>query len=187
MGIHTNEIKGTKPVRFAGLRLFESDEFIGISFDHLGTPWPILARKLEGHGVLAGIEFQGGKITLRTSAQMPFLRALVQGHGKKPRLPKFLLAATAIPVVVIASMVPLGVESEKTTVVEKISPVNPCNVSQLTNWLEGKGDGAHISPLETSVLGGVTVGILECSGSRYSYTLGSGDTKRVLKLQKLDS
>ena len=187
MGIHTNEIKQTKPVRFAGLRLFESDEFIGISFGDLGTPWPILARKLAGHGVLAGIEFQAGKITLRTSAQMPFLRALVQGHGKKSRVPKFLLAATAIPVVVSASMVPLGVKSEQTIAVEKISPVNPCDVSQLTKWLEGKGDGAHISPIETSVLGGVTVGILECSGSRYSYTLGSGDTKRVLKLQKLDS
>lgn len=187
MGIHANEIKGSNPLRFAGLRLFESDEFIGICFGHLGMSWPILARKLEGYGVLDGIEFQAGEITLRTSAQMPFLKALVQGHGKKSGLPKFILAATAIPVIVTASMVPLGVESEQTKVVEKISPVNPCGDSQLTNWLEGNGDADYIIPIETSVLGGVTVGILECSGSRYSYTLGSGDTKRVLKLQKLDS
>jgi hypothetical protein len=128
------------------------------------------------------------RVKLIVSEDLETVQRLLAGRATKSKLSKVFLAGIGVPIVALLSFVPLG-SGASVTHPEKVSKnvIEPCSAQSISGWIEGSGESGVIKALSTSVLGGVTVGTLDCNGSRYSYTLGSEEPKRVLKLQKLDS
>jgi hypothetical protein len=187
MGIHVGRCTKNKSIQMHGLKLEELNAFIRVTFGTLAQAWPVLARRLDNQGFLDGIEISKRKVFLRTQADFSLIRALQSGHGKKSKLPTFVLATASLMLIGFLSLIPLGSGSEGRVVKNKTTPINHCDYKNLSKWLEGVSENPEALAKEATILGGVTVGIIECKGSRYSYTLGSEKPKRVLKLQKLDS
>jgi hypothetical protein len=128
------------------------------------------------------------RVNLIVSEDLETVQRLLAGRASNSKLPKFALAGIGIPILAVLCVVPLG-NVAKVSHPVKVSKkvIDTCSPDAISSWIEGAGESGYIKALSTSVLGGVTVGTLECKGSRYSYTLGSEEPKRVLKLQKLDS
>lgn len=158
-----------------------------ITFGKLGLGWPALAKKLDNQGVLAGIELKSGRVSLTTSADLPLLRALVQGHGRKSKFVPIVSGLALFVVIGATSFLTLVGNVKQGKIVKPDTVVNPCDYSMLRKWLTGTAENNHVQLKQSSILGGISSGVIECEGTRYSYTLGSEEPKRVLKLQELDS
>jgi hypothetical protein len=187
MGTRVSQRSGTTKVKAKGLNAIATDGQVEITSKLIGFAWPILAKRLEIQGALNGILLRKGKVFLRAEEIGFHPSSLHRGHARKSKFKPFLLASLAIPVLVLAATTPLVSASEKSDRRPKQAVNTPCAEDQLRNWLTTGNDGGEIKTLETSLLGGVISGTFECLDARYSYTLGSEEPKRVLKLQKLDS
>ena len=187
MGIHAVRSAKNKRVRLFGLVIEEVGDLHEVTFGKFAQAWPLLTRKLENQSLLDGIEMSKGKITLKTQADFPLIQSLMSGHVKKSKFTSIVLATASLLLIGMVSLIPLGSGPEARVVQKKITASKDCDYTNLSKWLEGVTENAEAQAEESSILGGVTVGIIECNGSRYSYTLGSEKPKRVLKLQELNS
>jgi hypothetical protein len=187
MGTRVRQSSSATKVKAKGLNARSTDGLVEISPTLTGFAWPILAKRLEIQGALKGVHFHKGRVFLRAEEDGLHLPSLHRRHARKSKLKPFVLASLAIPVVVLAATLPLGSRSDESNRNQKQVVTNPCGEDQLRNWLTTGNDGGEIKTLEASLLGGVISGTFECLDARYSYTLGSEEPKRVLKLQKLDS
>ncbi len=187
MGTRARKLSGTTKLKAKGLNAKETGGLVEISPTLTGFAWPILAKRLEIQGAFKGVHCKKGKVFLSAEDNGLLLSSLHRSHARKSKFKPVLLASLAMPVLVFATITPLGSKHDQSVLVQKQVVANPCEEGQLRNWLTTGEEDGSINALETSILGGVISGTFECLDTRYSYTLGSEEPKRVLKLQKLDS
>jgi hypothetical protein len=187
MGIRAYETNASKPISFGNFRLFTDMGETTIRLKSKAVAWPVTASKLDKVGLLKSIQFSGNEVQLSSAADEDQVKRLLTGHRKSRKLRLRYLLVPVIPAVVTASLVPLGPAQNVAT--EHLSLAKQeCSDELITKWLEGNDQKAsHLNLISTTVLGGVTSGTLQCKDSRYSYTLGSKEPKRVLNLKRLDS
>jgi hypothetical protein len=188
MGNHSQTDMRIRGVRISGYLAVQHFEVLELTVLAGNNSWPKFANRLQSLGFLVGIDTRMKRIKLIVSEDFETVRRLLDGRASKSKLPKVFLAGIGVPIVALLSLVPLG-SGASVSHPEKVSKkvIYPCSPNIISSWIEGSVESGVIKALSTSVLGGVTVGTLDCNGSRYSYTLGSEEPKRVLKLQKLDS
>ena len=188
MGNHAQAKFGNRAVRLSGYQAVQHFETLELTVSAGNNSWPKFASRLQGLGLLIGIETRMKRVKLIVSEDLETVQRLLAGRASKAKLPKFVMAGVGVPVVAVLGFMPLAHEANAprpVTISQKV--IEPCSAQAISSWIQGAGESDEIKVLSTSVLGGVTVGTIECKGSRYSYTLGSEEPKRVLKLQKLDS
>jgi hypothetical protein len=188
MGNHSQADMRIRGVRISGYLAVQYLDVLELNVSAGNNSWPKFANRLNGLGYLVGIETRMKRVKLIVSEDLETVRRLLDGRARKLKLPNFVMAGIGVPILVVLGFMPLGHMAkapQPVTVSQKV--IEPCSAQAISSWIEGSGESGVIKALSTSVLGGVTVGTLDCNGSRYSYTLGSEEPKRVLKLQKLDS
>jgi hypothetical protein len=188
MGNHAALKIKTNWMNFAGYQLQNGDRSMHIRTRGWSHAWPVLAHKLEKHQALKGLEPSvGGGVTLVAELTETTLMNLLSSHRAQSKKLKAWLIGLILPMIALLAFIPLGggeVQSKKITISQ---PIDPCGVPTLEAWLMGTGTVVEARLEKSTSLGGVVVGTLECKGSRYSYTLGSKEPKRVISLKKLDS
>ena len=187
MGIRAFESSTSKPITFGSFRLSTNQGDITIRLKAKAVPWPVTASRLDKAGLLKSIQVCGNEVQLNSAADEEQVKQLLAGH-RKSRKPKLrYLFVPLVPILVIASLLPLGHSMKGAA--EHLSGVKQeCSDEVISKWLEGGIQNVkQLSLISTTVLGGVTSGTLQCKDSRYSYTLGSKEPKRVLNLKRLDS
>lgn len=190
MGMHSQSIIANRGVRVAGFSAVQHADLLELFVDRGNNSWPKFAKRLQGLGYLLAVETRMTRVKLLLSVDLETVQRMLSGRKGKTKMPRYVLFAFAVPITVLLAFLPLGNSAKIATPVQVVkTEIRPCSQVAITNWIEGEGEGESevLKVLTTAVLGGVTVGTLECKGSRYSYTLGSEEPKRVLKLQKLDS
>lgn len=187
MGTRASHFEGTTKLKARGFRAKQSKGLVEIRSTLTGIAWPVLAKRLEIQGAFKEVRFQNGKVFLSAEENGLHLSSLHRRHARNSKVKPFILAGLAIPILVVLTTTPLGSKVDQSEISHQEAERNPCEDAQLRKWLTTGNEEADIKSLETSLLGGVISGTLECLESRYSYTLGSDEPKRVLKLQKLDS
>lgn len=188
MGSHVIQVPNDKATRIHGYKMHQRMKHLEVVPSRWNKSWPKLANRFQTIGVLKGLEISTKGTVMIVALELDAVAALIAGRRRKSNLRKVIGFSMLTPVLVIASFIPLkngGVEQIPLKVATR--PSEPCSLEALGRWLQGAGESEDIKIQGTSILGGVTVGTLDCKGSRYSYTLGSEEPKRVLKLQKLDS
>lgn len=188
MGIHSKQVGKTGAIRVAGYKIFQHFDHVELMPSYWNKNWPKLASRFESLGALRGLETgaQGTKMIVDLDVRV--IEGMISGRRLKRRFPRLIGFGLLVPVLVFASLLPLknGIP-ERRPDKAALSANQSCSLDAVGRWLRGLGESEDIKMLGTSVLGGVTAGTLECKGTRYSYTLGSEEPKRVMKLQKLDS
>lgn len=188
MGNRVAQRKKTQRINSRGLSLEFGLKGTTLWSGFRGRPWPVVARRLDLMGQLRAIKYSSGRVVMVTNSDPEDIVSSLGGHRTpaKARISNWWLPIL-IPVLGALCLVPLG--SHKAPVINKRNgAVNPCSVTSIENWLTGNSNNpSKIKMLDSSVLGGVTSGLLECDGVRYSYALGSKEPKRVLNFRKLDS
>ena len=188
MGNHSKTENSNRGVRISGYLAVQHLEALELTVSAGNNSWPKFANRLQSLGCLIGIEIRMKRIKFFVSEDLETVQRLLAGRASKAKLPKFVMAGVGVPVVAVLGFMPLAHEANAprpVTISQKV--IEPCSAHAISSWIQGAGESDEIKVLSTSVLGGVTVGTIECKGSRYSYTLGSEEPKRVLKLQKLNS
>ena len=188
MGNHTKQLRKNNGQRFRGYRVVQQLDFAEVIPNWGNSTWPKVANRFQSLGVLLRIDVNSKRPSLQVSIDSDSVRAMLSGRRRSRKAPKVAVLGLALPALLLLSAIQLGTKhpvQEKLIVVKTV--INPCSPEIIGRWLQGAGESSEITPMGASVLGGVTVGTLKCNGSRYSYTLGSEEPKRVLKLQKLDS
>ena len=188
MGIHSIQVRKVDVIRLAGYKMTQLYEHVELVPRRWNKAWPKLADRFQSLGALKSLETGVQGIKIFVSLDLAVVEAMITGRRRPRRFPKVIAFGILVPVLILASLIPI-----KSGVVERIpekvttSSSQPCSLDAIGRWLQGTGETEDIKIQGTSVLGGVTVGTLDCKESRYSYTLGSEEPKRVIKLQKLDS
>lgn len=177
----------TKAIRFRGVTFEDFDSSCLIKVGLNSKSWPQIAMKLDVAGLSPEISQGKTQTFIRVNALADVCRDIIAGHkmGRKTKPIWFLIGA--IPIVVIAGTILLGhkVSPATTKITHEID--SSCSEEMIIGWLEGRTNSGEVKLLETSVLGGITAGSIQCKDSRYKYTLGSKEPKRVLNLELLDS
>ncbi|MEN9609168.1 MAG: hypothetical protein RLZZ06_1099 [Actinomycetota bacterium] len=152
-----------------------------------GAAWPIAANRLDQVGYLHDLSWGKGAVAMQSEADPELIATVLTGHRAKPKTRRYLLVTAIVPLLIVFSVIPLG----KSPVVlhpKQAAQTNLCSAEQLTKWLEGDiTSDPKVKLRGATILGGVTAGVIQCGQSRYSYTLGSKEPKRVLNFVKLDS
>lgn len=188
MGIHLNQVRKADVIRKNGFKMTQHLDYVEVVPSRWNKAWPKLASRFQSLGALKGFETGARGTKMTVGLELDVIEAMIAGRRRKSRFPKALSFSLLVPVLVVASLIPMKKgEVERIPVKVSRSQTGPCSLDAIGRWLQDAGETEDIQIQGTSILGGVTVGTLVCKGSRYSYTLGSEEPKRVLKLQKLDS
>jgi hypothetical protein len=188
MGIHSNPARKAEVLRMNGFKMTQRLDHVEVVPSRWNKAWPKLASRFQSLGVLKGFDVGARGATMAVGLELDVIEAMISGRQRKRRFPKVIGLGLLVPVLVFASLIPTKHGGDKRIPVKVSSAQSKsCSLDFVGRWLQGVDESEEIKILGTSMLGGVTAGTLECKGSRYSYTLGSEEPKRVLKLQKLDS
>lgn len=188
MGNHAKNQTKPDRTRLKGYRVIQQLEGLELVPNPWNGSWLKFASRLQSLGALEYVDASSRTPKLYVSLDADVVKSMLSGRRIARRLPRVAAYGLILPVLLVLGVMPLGPKpSVQNDVVIPKTKINPCSPEVISQWLQGAGESQEITPLGTSVLGGVTVGTLECKGSRYSYTLGSEEPKRVLKLQKLNS
>ncbi len=188
MGNHSRSKVEERSIRISGYRAIQHLESLELVANRFNSSWPKLANRLQSLGFLRGIQVLSNRTSLFVSLDVETVQGIIAGRARRKKVPKWIGFGAAIPVLAALAFVPLGSSApiQHHANAHK-HDLDPCALDSISEWIQGAGESAEIKSLSASLLGGITVGTLECNGSRYSYTLGSEEPKRVLKLQKLDA
>lgn len=188
MGNHAKNQTKPDRTRLKGYRVIQQLEGLELVPNPWNGSWLKFASRLQSLGALEHVDASSRTPKLFVSVDASVIKSMLSGRRIARRFPKVAAFGLTLPVLLVLGVMPLGSKpSVQSDVVTSKIKINSCSPETIGKWLQGSGESQEIMPLGTSVLGGVTVGTLECKGSRYSYTLGSEEPKRVLKLQKLNS
>lgn len=172
--------------RFKAVRVLAVGRDCEVAFGLAFPSWPRLAFRLQQRGYRVETVVQKGRPALRTSASAEDIKALLSSRAKRTR-PQKLLVIT-VGVVAIALVMLFSLASRSQPVQQKIlEEPNRCSEQVIDRALTSDELPSYLAHTQVLKIGGVVTGEIACDGQRYSYTLDQGKTKRVLKLQKLDS
>lgn len=171
--------------KIGSMVLRSSGDLVEIQFGAFYPNWLILARRLEVRGFSVDVSLVKRRTLLMTSANIAQISAVSSRKLKRKLKSRWIVL---IPTLLVA-VVMATVSTPSAKPIGKPGPVQevPCSKERIIAFLEGKELSENISIDHSVFLGGVRSGKLLCKSSKYSYTLDLGETKRVLKLVKLDS
>lgn len=156
-----------------------------ISFGGFTTGWLKFVKRLNVLGFSTVVSMNGGYAKVITNAGVETVKVLARICRSKT--PFLFLALIMVPLVALAVFHPEIKPVKKVSKKMEVIAVDHCATKLISEWLEtGVGDSSA-TLLESNSIGGVTSGLVECEGKRYSYTLELSEPKRVLKLDRLDS
>lgn len=171
----------------AGFRVTEVQGLTELRTTIFSKSWPRIAQKFHDFGVLQELKSRGRNTTFVLGADKEQVVRILSGRSKKPKGRNRVAIWSSIAAVVIASLFPLGNQAKGLSPVQQVKQISQtCSATEVSQWLRGDLESNRITISNTSVIGGVTSGTLVCETARYSYTLGSEEPKRVLKLQRLN-
>ena len=186
MSQHRKSKTNLSPVSFGGLKVQSHGESSELSFHFFYKSWPKLATRLVNRGHSVRVILENRRLRLETSAIDDELRGLVASRAFKVGGKK---ALGIIPVLALLGFFAFSSLGNGPQVAEARKPtiVDHCDKSELVEYLERETNSPHITEIDSMIIGGIEIGKFSCKNQIYSYTLDLAKTKRVLKLQKLDT
>jgi hypothetical protein len=186
MSQHRKSKTNLSPVSFGGLKVISHSESSEVSFQFRYKSWPKLATRLVQRGHSVRVILENRRLRLETSAGDDELRGLVASRASTVRGKK---ALAIIPVLALLGFIAFSSMGDVPQVAEAKKPkiVDHCEKSELVKYLELETRPPHITEIDSMIVGGIEIGKFSCNEQRYSYTLDLAKTKRVLKLQKLNT
>ena len=186
MALHVSTKLSPASQRFRAVRVVAAGRDCEVAFGFAFPSWPRLAFRLQQRGYRVETVLLKGRPALRTSACAEDIKALLSSRAKRTR-PQKLLVIT-VGVVSIACVMLFSLASRSQPVRQKlVEKPNRCSEKVIDRALTSDELPSYLAHTQVLKIGGVVTGEIACDGQRYSYTLDQGKTKRVLKLQKLDS
>lgn len=175
-------------VRKANFKISVKQGFTEVRTTTWSKSWPKIAQKFLDFGVLREIKPRGRNITFVVELNKDQVVQILSGRSQKSKGNTRVIIWLSITGIIIASLFPLGKQMKGISAVRVPNNLgHSCTTLEVSKWLRGDSKTNRMTILETSVIGGITSGTLLCESTKYSYTLGSKEPKRVLKLQKLDT
>lgn len=171
---------------FGGLRVRSDGKLSEIGFGFNYKSWPKLANRLIQRGHSVRSIFENRRLLLETSASADEIRALVGSRSAKIRSKKAVYFLPVALCLGLLAFIPMG-DGKEMAEARKPAITDHCNETELANALESDIDSSYLKEIESMTVGGIEIGKISCDNQGYSYTLDLSKTKRVLKLQKLDS
>lgn len=172
--------------RFREVRIVDVGNGCEIAFGLGFSSWPRLALRLQQRGHRVESALQKGRPVLGTTASAEDIKALQISRARRSRPRKFVVIA--VVAVSIAFLLSFSLATKAQPVQQKIlEKPNRCSEKALDRALTRDEIPSYMVQTQALKSGGVETGEISCEANTYSYTLDRGKTKRVLKLQKLDS
>ena len=169
-----------------GVRIQSQADRSVLRFGSFSKSWPLIAKRFVSLGFDATPKLNGARVELLTNASFDEAVDVVSGRGRPSRPKRFLLASVALGILSPLALVSLVPGSQAQTV--KTQPkIDQCSAQNISLALQSDTVETNVDMEKKYVIGGVQVGTLTCKGARYSYALELNESKRVLKLEKLDS
>lgn len=188
MGNHAAVKIKSRWIKSSGVQVNFENSRIRVGNRNLATTWPVIAKRLEVQGDLGAVNLTESEVSLDAKFDSVELRNWLQGHRKTSTFPKrWLLMWASLVLVGVLACMPLGERKVILKSSNHANTIDTCSTSELENWLLGKQTLDTPTLGKSTSIGGIVVGTMECKGSRYSYTLGLKEPKRVLNLKKLNS
>ena len=145
----------------------------------------MIAKRFVSLGFDAIPKLNGARVELLTNARFDEAVSVVAGRRRVSNSKRFLLAS-----VVLGTLLPLAlvsaVSGSQAQIVKPRLKIDQCSPQRISLALQSEVAKTHVNVGKEYVIGGVRVGSLTCNGARYSYALELNESKRVLKLEKLD-
>jgi len=186
MALHRTTRLSPASHRFREVRVVAVGGDCEVVFGLAFSSWPRLALRLQQRGHRVESALQKGRPVLRTTANAEDIKALLISRAKRTRPLKLLV--NTVGVVSIALVMLFSLASRPQPVQQKIlEEPSRCSEKVLDRALTSDELPSYMVKTQALKIGGVETGEISCDANRYSYTLDRGKTKRVLKLQKLDS
>jgi hypothetical protein len=186
MALHVSTKLAPASQRFRAVRVVAVGRDCEVAFGFAFPSWPRLAFRLQQRGYRVETVFLKGRPALRTSASAEDIKALLSSRAKRTRPLKLLVVTLCV--VAIAFVMLFSPASRPQPVQQKlVEKPNRCSEQVIDRALTSDELPSYLAHTQVLKIGGVVTGEIACDGQRYSYTLDQGKTKRVLKLQKLDS
>jgi hypothetical protein len=146
----------------------------------------VIAKRLTSLGFTVNPKVAGTRVQLQTNASVDEARSVVVGRRRASR-PKIVWIGS-FALTMISGLVLIGlVSGSQVHTVKPNLKLDHCSADTVALALQNESSKSHISVETAFEVGGVRAGTLMCEGSRYSYALELKESKRVLKLEKLDS
>ena len=175
----TKSLERRKKVGTVTVSTYDGRSTIKFGFWH--KSWPKLANRLRSRGFSVEVLNHRNRIGLETNASPEMIFALVKPRRVGKVLPIVSVVAASLALASISPVKPSLVRPKQTV----------SNETCTSEWLLAEIAKEQSDPANTFQkrvqIGGVESGLVTCKGSKYSYTLDLGETKRVLRLVKLDA
>jgi hypothetical protein len=146
----------------------------------------VIAKRLTSLGFTVNPKVAGTRVHLHTNASVDEARSVVVGRRRGTRSKLVWMGSLALTMISGLVLVVLVSGSQVHTVKPSLM-LDHCSADTVALALQNESPKSHISVETALEVGGVRAGTLMCRGSRYSYALELNESKRVLKLEKLDS
>ncbi len=176
----------SKVQRFRWVKIHSHTDGCVLGFGYFSKGWPVIAKRLTSLGFTVNPKVAGTRVQLHTNASVHEARSVVVGRRRASR-PKIVwigsLALTMTSGLVLAALA----SGSQVHAVRPSLKLDHCSAETVALALQNESPKSHISVETALEVGGVRAGTLTCEGSRYSYALELNESKRVLKLEKLDS
>ena len=146
----------------------------------------MIAKRFISLGFDATPKLHGTRVELLTNASFDEAVSVVAGRRRGSSPKRFLLASLALGILSPLALVSLASGSQAKSVKPR-PKIEHCSLQSIALALQSAAAKTNVNVEKEYVIGGVKVGTLTCKGARYSYALELNESKRVLKLEKLDS
>lgn len=162
------------------------DSGVFVDFGFFAPAWPRIWHRLRVAGIQVEASLTPRPLLKVYAPESEILRALSsRAKNRKPKVGGLMTVFLGLVPVAAAFLVPLGGASISAPV--KVTTPETCSKTSLERAVKGGSEDSNIVLGESSLFGGVVSGNLTCNGRRYSYTLESRGSERVLKVRLLDS
>lgn len=172
--------------RLRGVRIQSQADRSVLRFGSFSKGWPVIAKRFVSLGFDATPKLNGTRLELLTNASFDEAVSVVSGRRRVSNSRPFLLASVVLGTLLLLALASAVSGSQAKTVKPRPN-IDQCSPQSISLALQSVAAKTHVNVDKEYVIGGVKVGTLTCKGSRYSYALELNESKRVLKLEKLDS
>ncbi len=145
----------------------------------------MIAKRFVSLGFDAIPKLNGTSVELLTNASFEEAVSVVTGRRRASNSRPFLLASVALGTLLPLALVS-AVSGSQAQTVKPRPKIDQCSSQSISLALQSEAAKTSVNVEKEYVIGGVKVGSLTCNGARYSYALELNESKRVLKLEKLD-
>ena len=187
MAKHSAIKQKTRNLRVGKFRLQDSPNGVVIRPGLGAISWPIALKKLQSAGVRVEVLMHSRLPKLLAEADLDTVFRVLERRVPRKRRVLVPVTSLSLALLVTVSYVQLPKLNTEKVPEESAKVLDSCSLTQIEKWLQNQSEKMGIEIIFERTVGGVVAGELNCNGSKYKYTLDGNTTKRVLKLEKLDS